>query len=160
MRIENFRKESNADRVKIIADVIWENCDRDNQEVFLETTAEFEEDFVINPNSWLLACTLPAMRYGESRIAINAPISSELKDGLLNAMRCLIDWHGGATPRPKAIVLNVKYNLFFSGDRVVVEDAPSYWSWASPFTVQSIDGEMARLEMVDELVEIERLSLS
>ena len=34
------------------------------------------------------------MRYGESRIAIDAPISAEIKDGLVNAMKCLINWHG------------------------------------------------------------------
>ena len=44
------------------------------------------------------------------------------------------------------------------GDLVTVEDAPSYWLWASPFTVEAIDGEMASLEMVNELVEITRLS--
>ena len=43
------------------------------------------------------------------------------------------------------------------GDFVTVKDAPSYWLWASPFTVEAIDGEMAKLEMVGELVEIERL---
>ena len=30
-------------------------------------------------------------------------------------------------------------------------------SWASPFTVEAIDGEMASLEMVNELVDIARL---
>lgn len=35
------------------------------------------------------------MRYGEKRIKIDAPISPEIKDGLINAMKCLIDWHGG-----------------------------------------------------------------
>ena len=44
------------------------------------------------------------------------------------------------------------------GDRVVVEDCPAYWSWASPFTVEAIEGEMVKLEMVKEMVEIERLS--
>ena len=36
------------------------------------------------------------MRYGEKRIAIDAPICPELKDGLITAMNYLIDWHGGA----------------------------------------------------------------
>ena len=44
------------------------------------------------------------------------------------------------------------------GDFVTVKDAPSYWLWASPFTVEAIDGEMAKLEMVGELIEIVRLS--
>ena len=95
MRIENFRKHSDSGKVRVSATVIWENCDRAAQEVFFETTAEFGNDLAINPNSWLLACTLPAMRYGESRIAIDAPISPEIKDGLINSMKCLINWHGG-----------------------------------------------------------------
>jgi putative DNA primase/helicase len=44
------------------------------------------------------------------------------------------------------------------GDRVILEDCPGHWNWASPFTVEAIEGEMVKLEMVSELVEIERLS--
>lgn len=103
MKIENFRKEITAEKARVSATVIWENCDlegyaernRPAQEVYFETTAEFVGDLVINPNSWLLACTLAAMHYGEKRIALNAPISPEIKDGLINSMKCLIDWHGG-----------------------------------------------------------------
>ena len=46
------------------------------------------------------------------------------------------------------------------GDRVVIDDCPGHWSWASPFTVEAMDGGMAKLEMVEELVEIERLFLA
>ena len=44
------------------------------------------------------------------------------------------------------------------GDRVTVSDCPGHWSWASPFTIEAINGEWAKLEMVGELVEIGRLS--
>ena len=44
------------------------------------------------------------------------------------------------------------------GGLVTVEDCPGHWSWASPFTVEAIEGEMAKLEMVSELVEIAYLS--
>jgi hypothetical protein len=96
MKIEKFIKQTKGDKTRVSATVIWENCDRPDQEVFFETTSDLEDDLVINPNAWLLACTLMAMRYGEARIALDAPISSELKDGLINAMKCLINWHGGA----------------------------------------------------------------
>ena len=95
MKIENFIEQTNGEKTRISATVIWENCERPNESVFFETTAKYGDDLIINPNSWLLACTLPAMRYGEERIKIDAPISPELKDGLTNSMRCLIDWHGG-----------------------------------------------------------------
>jgi putative DNA primase/helicase len=43
------------------------------------------------------------------------------------------------------------------GDRVTLDDCPGHWSWASPFTVEEIEGEMVKLEMVGELVEMNRL---
>ncbi|NJK55960.1 MAG: hypothetical protein HC939_08150 [Pleurocapsa sp. SU_5_0] len=32
------------------------------------------------------------------------------------------------------------------GDRVEISDCPGHWSWASPFTVEAIEGEMVKLE--------------
>ncbi len=95
MKITNFNKKTTNHKARVAATVIWENSPRPKQEVYFETTAEFSDDICINPNSWLLACTLAAMRYGEERIAIDAPISPEIKDGLINSMKCLKDWHGG-----------------------------------------------------------------
>ena len=95
MIIEDFRKTATADRVRVSATLIWENCNRSSEEVYFETTAQYEEDLQINPNSWLLCSALVAMRYGEKRIKIDAPISPEIKDGLTNAMKCLINWQVG-----------------------------------------------------------------
>ncbi|MEM7590684.1 MAG: hypothetical protein AAF383_04055 [Cyanobacteria bacterium P01_A01_bin.83] len=95
MRIENFNKTVTSERARVSATLIWENWDRPPEEVYFETTKEFADDLHINPNAWLLCSALAAMRYGESRIAIDAPISPEIRDGLTNAMKCLIDWHGG-----------------------------------------------------------------
>ena len=120
MKVENFIKQTDVVKTRVSATVTWENCDRPQEEVFFETTAEFVEDLVINPDTWLLACTLPAMRYGEDRIAINASISPEIKDGLINAMRCLIDWHGGATPRR----LKAQGNAHLSNRKVIKIEAP------------------------------------
>jgi hypothetical protein len=95
MRIENLRKETHGDRTRVVATVIWENRDRPAQDVFFETTAEFAADLTCNPNAFLAACTLPAMRFGEERIALTEPICPELKDGLETIMHTLVTWHGG-----------------------------------------------------------------
>lgn len=95
MKIENLRTETQAERVRIVATVIWENRDRPPQDVYIETTTEYGKDIFANPNSFLLACTLPAMRYGESRIALDVPICPEIEDGLTTAMKYAIDWFGG-----------------------------------------------------------------
>jgi len=88
MKIGNFRKEVNSEKAKVSATLVWEDRDRPAQEVYFETTADFAEDLVPNPNAWLLASALAAMRYGEKRIVIDAPISPEVKDGLINSMKC------------------------------------------------------------------------
>ncbi|MGL5832438.1 MAG: hypothetical protein ACRC1Z_04300, partial [Waterburya sp.] len=125
MKIENLRKEFKANRVRIVAKVIWENSDRPSEDVYFETKAELEEDLFLNPNSFLLACALPAMRYGEKRITLEEPICSEIKDGLTNAMKCLINWHGGErqvipieAPTQLGVLFSSKPNRaagFFSG---------------------------------------------
>jgi hypothetical protein len=95
MRIEQFRKEVHGDRTRVVATVIWENRDRPAQDVFFETTAEFAEDLSCNPNAFLTACVLPAMRFGEQRIAITEPICPELRQGLDTVMHTLVNWFGG-----------------------------------------------------------------
>lgn len=100
MKIENLRTENNANRTRVVATVIWEERDRAPQDLYFETTKEFAQDISCNPNAFLAACVLPAMRYGEKRIAINAPICPELKDGITTVMRCLIQWHGGKRKEP------------------------------------------------------------
>ena len=95
MKITNFNKTVCSQRARVSAKLIWEDCDRPAEEVYFETTAEFAEDLCPNPDSWLLCSALAAMRYGERRIAIDAPVSAEIKDGLTNSIKCLIEWHGG-----------------------------------------------------------------
>ncbi|WP_019503407.1 hypothetical protein [Pleurocapsa sp. PCC 7319] len=43
------------------------------------------------------------------------------------------------------------------GDKVTIFDCPGHWLWASPFTVQEVEGEMVKLEMIEELVEMGQL---
>jgi hypothetical protein len=95
MKIEQLRKEVNGDRTRVVATVIWENLDRPAQDIFFETTAEFATDLHCNPNAFLTACAVPAMRFGEERIALSDPICPELKAGLETVMHSLTSWYGG-----------------------------------------------------------------
>ena len=95
MKIDNLRTENYKNRTRVIATAIWEDRDRPSQDIYFETTTEFATDIWCNPNAFLTVCAIPAMRYGERRIAIDAPVCPELKDGLTTIMHCLINWHGG-----------------------------------------------------------------
>jgi hypothetical protein len=95
MKIENFKQQTLENRARVSATVIWEDRDRPNQEIFFETTTEHTDSLWCNPNAFLIATAIPAMRFGEQRVAIDGEICPELKDGLETAMSWLCHWHGG-----------------------------------------------------------------
>ncbi len=109
--------------MRAVATVIWENRARPAQDIYFETTAEFAADISANPNAFLTACTLPAMHYGESRIALDAPICPQLKEGLITVMNCLVSWYGSklkvipieAPVQAEVAFISPRAGCFFSG---------------------------------------------
>ena len=94
MRIENLRSEQEQGRARVSATVIWEDNDRPTREVFFETDQAFAEDLSCNPHAFLVGCIVPAWHHGEERIAIDATICPELRNGLLTSMGWLCKWAG------------------------------------------------------------------
>jgi len=92
MKIENLRKIKGEGRVKVCADVSWEDCDRPAYELYFETSEEFEQDLTCNPNAFLIACAIPALHFGEKRVFIDGEVCPELLDGLHEALAWLRHW--------------------------------------------------------------------
>ena len=103
MKIENLRSEKNDSRSRVVATVTWENCDRPSQEIFFETIEEFAEDLSCNPHAFLVACTIPAMRFGEKRVFIDAEICPELHDGLITSMSLFRHWFDWYKPETNLV---------------------------------------------------------
>jgi hypothetical protein len=93
MRVENLRLEKIDTRARATATVVWEDCDRATHDVYFETEAEFARGLSCNPNAFLVACAIPAMRFGEKRISIEAEICPELHNGLITAVNILRHWY-------------------------------------------------------------------
>jgi hypothetical protein len=94
MRIENLRSEKAQDKARVAATVIWEDNDRPSREIFFETDQAFAEDLSCNPHAFLVGCIVPAWHHGEERIAIDATICPQLRNGLLTSMGWLCKWAG------------------------------------------------------------------
>lgn len=97
MKIDNFNKTKNDDRVRVSATVTWEDSDRPQQEVFFETAAAFDDDLTCNPHAFLIACVPPALQHGEKRIILDEPICAKLYSGLVSNMKLLRHWYGPQT---------------------------------------------------------------
>lgn len=94
MKIKNLRLEKHNDCVRAVATVSWEDCQQKERDIYFETIPEFSGDLVSNPNSFLIACILPAMYYGEKRIKIDEEICPILKEGLRTNMSWFHYWYG------------------------------------------------------------------
>jgi len=94
MRIEDIQVETVGAAARLSASVTWEDCDRAPQRVFFETDQEHAPYLSCNPHAFLVASILPAMRHGERRVALDAPICPELREGLETAMLFIRAWHG------------------------------------------------------------------
>lgn len=94
MQIKNLRTERHGQMVRQVATVIWEDSDRPERDVYFATNEAYAADLAPGQHAFLTACCIPAMRHGERRIRIDAPIASELRNGLLINMIYLRSWYG------------------------------------------------------------------
>jgi hypothetical protein len=92
MKIINLRTEKHNARVRSCATVLWEDSGRPDQDIYFETDETFAEAITCNPHAFIVACTMPAMHFGEKRIYVDAEICPELQDGLITAMSLISNW--------------------------------------------------------------------
>ncbi|HUF62780.1 MAG TPA: hypothetical protein VMN36_11950 [Verrucomicrobiales bacterium] len=103
MRIHDINKTEEGDSVQASATAAWEDSDRPQQRIYVETHARFAGDLNCNPNAFLLAAILPAMRHGERRVLVDGKVCPDLRNGLVTAMQLLCSWYGDAYHRPPMI---------------------------------------------------------
>ncbi len=93
MKIVNLRREMQGDRVRVAATAIWEDCGRPEWEMYFETDAAYAEDLTCDANAFLIAGVVPAMYYGERRVAVDGPICPVLREGLLTNIAWWHHWY-------------------------------------------------------------------
>ena len=94
MQITDLRREQRDGRVRIAANLTWEDCDRPSREIYYETSSEYGDALTFDPGVFLLAAAIPAMRHAEQRIRIEGSICPLLAEGIQTNIRTLIRWHG------------------------------------------------------------------
>ena len=95
MHIADFNVAKVDKRVRATATVTWEDCDQPAREIFIETEEQFEHDITCNPHAFLVGCIIPALRFGEQRIVLDADICPTLRDGLQTVMAVMKEWSRG-----------------------------------------------------------------
>ena len=95
MRILNLNKKVAEGLARVSAEVAWEAGDQPPREIFIETTADFADALEPLPDAFLIAALIPALHFGEQRIAIDGDICPRLMEGLNTVMNLMQVWSGG-----------------------------------------------------------------
>lgn len=100
MRIEDLRLEEQGQRTRAVAKVIWEDNDRPTRDYYFEIDRQFADSLLASPDGFLAACIMPALRYGERRIALEGEICPFFKSGLQTSMALMRHWYAKNGDRP------------------------------------------------------------
>lgn len=95
MIISNLRLTEDGKHTRAEASITWEEADRRQKEIYIETENAFAGDITCHPHAFLVGCFIPAMHLGEKRILIEGDICPTLREGLKTAMAILKNWSGG-----------------------------------------------------------------
>ena len=92
MIINHIKKRVDDDKIRLSANIKWENADRENQTIFFETDKKFKEYIFEKPDSFLTAATIPALIEGEERVRVDeaCPV---LIEGLMTAAQIIKKWY-------------------------------------------------------------------
>ena len=125
MRISNLKFIHDGNRARVMANVQWEDCDRPDQNIYIETEEAFAKDLSLNPHAFLVGCIIPALHFGERRIFLDAEICPTLREGLESVMALMKEWTKGEykplniEAKTRSIVRNLnnhrRAGLFLSG---------------------------------------------
>ena len=96
MRISELRLERTGSGARASARVRWEDSARSPLELFFETDARGMDDLTPEPEAFVTACALPAIRSGERRLRVDGPLCPRLAEGLATAAALLQGWYGGS----------------------------------------------------------------
>jgi hypothetical protein len=94
MRITDLRLERAGDSARATARVAWEETPRPPFDLWFETSGAAAADFGAEPEAFLLASVLPAMKNRERRVFVEGPLCPRLADGVTAAIALLGDWYG------------------------------------------------------------------
>ncbi len=102
MLIKDLYLREDKHRVRAGAFVVWEDCDLPQKEIFIETRAEYGAGLRADAHAFLVGCLIPALHFGQRRIAVQGEICPGLLQGLSSVMALMQVWSAG-TMQPLVI---------------------------------------------------------
>ncbi len=101
MRIGKVRTGAGTFGTRFAATVAWEDSDRPPVEIWWDFDEELAADAFPDPNAFLAAAFVPALRHRERRIAIEGEVCPVLAAGLESVAGVIRSWRPKTAPAPR-----------------------------------------------------------
>lgn len=98
MKLSELRTTQVDDKTRVEVTVTWEQAQRPAQTLFAEIASEFAGGLALDYDAFVAACAVPAMHFGERRLAVDGDVCPKLADGLAFVMEILRQWYGSKNP--------------------------------------------------------------
>lgn len=95
MKLSNLHVRKNDGLTRAVASVTFEDSNQPAQEIFIETETTYAEDIFASPHAFAVGCIIPALYFGERRLALEEAICPRLKEGLETVMVLMQNWTDG-----------------------------------------------------------------
>ena len=95
MKLSNLHVRKNDGLTRAVASVTFEESNQAAQEIFIETETTYAEDIFASPHAFAVGCIIPALYFGERRLALEEAICPRLKEGLETVMVLMQNWTDG-----------------------------------------------------------------
>jgi len=96
MKLSGLHIQKSGDLARVVATVHFEEKNEPAREIFIETEAAFADDLANHPHAFAVGCLVPALFFGEKRLALDEAICPRLKEGLETVMAIMQHWTDGA----------------------------------------------------------------
>lgn len=103
MRVTDLSKIQLGQRSRVSALVSWEEAQRPQQRIHFDVPLAFAEAIRPNPNAFLAATAMFALRHGEERLQVEGELCPFLRDGVVSAMQQVGNWNGPPFDSPPTI---------------------------------------------------------
>jgi hypothetical protein len=101
VKITGIRTQPGTFGPRYAADVVWEDSARPPVEIWWDLDDDLARDALPDPNAFLAAAFVPALRHGERRIAIPGALCPVLGAGLRAVGGTIRSWQGSSAPGPR-----------------------------------------------------------
>ena len=92
MKIQDLELEKKDKGRRARATVVWEDCDQPDKEIFIEAPDRLGSSLKADANAFVTGCIIPALHFGERRIAVDGTVCPFLMEGLAAVMALMRVW--------------------------------------------------------------------